>query len=101
MSTAATLEILNRAARPTIEEVGQVKPETKRSKTKRAALIPEVGTVLKKKTRGGLSAKCTVEKDGFRYRGKLFPTLTAAAMAAAPALKLKSKQNGFVFWGLA
>jgi len=42
-----------------------------------------------------------VEADGIRYAGKLYKSLSAAAMAAAKELGLTNRtQNGFVFWGL-
>lgn len=64
--------------------------------------VPPPGTVLQKRDRQGeVRCECTVETDGIRYRDTLFPSLSAAAMAAARDLGLASKtQNGFAFWGL-
>jgi len=64
--------------------------------------VPPPGTVLQKRDRqGAVRCECTVETDGVRYRDALFPSLSAAAMAAARDLGLGSKtQNGFAFWGL-
>ena len=61
------------------------------------------GTVLKKLDRAGaVRCECTVEPDGFRYEGKLYPSISAAAAAAAKTLGLNGRSfNGFVFWGLA
>jgi hypothetical protein len=64
--------------------------------------VPAPGTLLQKRDRhGAVRCECTVEADGIRYAGKVFKSLSAAAMAAAKDLGLTNKtQNGFVFWGL-
>jgi hypothetical protein len=64
--------------------------------------VPAHGTLLQKRDRhGAVRCECTVETDGIRYAGKVFKSLSAAAMAAAKDLGLTNKtQNGFVFWGL-
>jgi hypothetical protein len=64
--------------------------------------LPAPGTLLRKRDRhGAVRCECTVEKDGVRYAGKVYKSLSAAAMAAAKDLGLTNKtQNGFVFWGL-
>ncbi len=64
--------------------------------------LPAPGTLLQKRDRhGAVRCECTVEKDGVRYAGKIYKSLSAAAMAAAKDLGLTNKtQNGFVFWGL-
>ena len=42
-----------------------------------------------------------MEDGGIRYRGKMYSSLSAAAVAAAKDLGLASKAlNGNVFWGL-
>jgi hypothetical protein len=42
-----------------------------------------------------------VEVEGIRYGGKLYKSLSSAAMAAAKDLALShSAANGFTFWGL-
>jgi len=66
-----------------------------------AALTP--GTVLKKLDRtGAVRCECTVEADGFRFEGKLYSSISAAAVAAAKSLGLAGTSfNGYVFWGLA
>lgn len=66
------------------------------------ARLPAPGTLLQKRDRhGAVRCECTVEADGIRYAGKVFKSLSAAAMAAAKDLGLTNKtQNGFVFWGL-
>lgn len=66
------------------------------------ARLPAPGTLLQKRDRhGAVRCECTVETDGIRYAGKVFRSLSAAAMAAAKDLGLSNKtQNGFVFWGL-
>jgi hypothetical protein len=60
------------------------------------------GTLLQKRDRhGAVRCECTVEAGGVRYAGKIYKSLSAAAMAAAKDLGLTNKtQNGFVFWGL-
>ena len=64
--------------------------------------LPAPGTLLQKRDRhGAVRCACTVEADGIRYAGKVYKSLSAAAMAAAKDLGLTNKtQNGFVFWGL-
>lgn len=63
--------------------------------------LPEAGTVLRKLDRlGNLRCECTVVSDGVEYRGKVFKSLSAAAVAAASDLDIKGAQNGYVFWGL-
>jgi hypothetical protein len=64
--------------------------------------LPAPGTLLQKCDRhGAVRCECTVEADGIRYAGKIYKSLSAAAMAAAKELGLTNKtQNGFVFWGL-
>jgi hypothetical protein len=67
-----------------------------------ASRLPPVGTVIKKVDRhGAVRCQCTVVEDGVRYKGRVFPSISGAAMAAAQDLGLKNKtQNGFTFWGL-
>jgi hypothetical protein len=64
--------------------------------------LPAPGTVLQKKDRhGAVRCECTIEEGGIRYAGKVYRSLSSAAMAAAKDLGLTNKtQNGFVFWGL-
>lgn len=73
--------------------------------TKRAIKHPtlKVGTVIKKLDRDGkVRAACTVVKDGFKYAGKVYASISSAAMAAMKKLGLKSKAvNGYVWWGIA
>jgi hypothetical protein len=61
------------------------------------------GTVLQRRDRhGNVRCECTVEQGGIRYAGKLYKSLSAAAIAATKDLGLKSKtQNGHTFWGVA
>ena len=67
-----------------------------------ASRLPPEGTVIKKVDRhGAVRCQCTVVEDGIRYKGRVFRSLSGAAMAAATDLGLKNKtQNGFTFWGL-
>lgn len=50
---------------------------------------------------GAVRCKCTVEGDGIWHEGKVYKSLSAAAMAAANDLGIGgATQNGFTFWGL-
>jgi hypothetical protein len=64
--------------------------------------LPAVGTTIEKRDRhGAVRGTCTVEEGGLRYDGKVYASLSGAAMAAAKDLGLRNKtQNGFIFWGL-
>src|SRR5262249_7360062 len=64
--------------------------------------MPAPGTLLQKRDRhGAVRCECTVEADGIRYAGKLYRSLSSAALAAAKDLGLTNKtQNGFIFWGI-
>jgi hypothetical protein len=64
--------------------------------------LPAVGSTIEKRDRhGAIRCKCTVEEGGVRYSGKMYTSLSGAAMAAARDLGLKNTtQNGFIFWGL-
>ena len=64
--------------------------------------LPVPGTALQKRDRhGAVRCECTVEDGGIRYAGKVYRSLSSAAMAAAKDLGLTNKtQNGFTFWGL-
>lgn len=64
--------------------------------------LPAPGTVLQKRDRhGAVRCECNIEEGGVRYAGKMFRSLSSAAMAAAKDLGLNNKtQNGFTFWGL-
>ena len=67
-----------------------------------ASRLPPEGTVIKKVDRhGAVRCQCTVVEGGIRYKGRVFRSLSGAAMAAATDLGLKNKtQNGFAFWGI-
>ncbi|MDX2087879.1 MAG: hypothetical protein SFX73_08515 [Kofleriaceae bacterium] len=63
--------------------------------------LPPVGTSLvKRDRRGAARCECVVEDGGIRYSGVLYPSLSAAASAAAKDLGLKMQVNGFTFWGI-
>ena len=64
--------------------------------------LPAQGTTIEKHDRhGAVRCKCTVEEGGVRYAGRVYTSLSGAAMAAAKDLDLKNKtQNGYIFWGL-
>ena len=79
-------------------------PEEKAAKTLAPdPRLPALGTTIEKRDRkGGVRCKCTVEEGGIRYSGRVYTSLSGAAMAAAKDLDLKNKtQNGYIFWGLA
>jgi len=78
-----------------------VQPKAPREQA-RDPRLPEAGTVLTKRDRhGNVRCEATVEAEGVRYNGKLYRSLSAAAMAAAKDLGLRGKtQNGFSFFGL-
>ena len=64
--------------------------------------LPAPGTTLQKRDRhGAVRCECTIEEGGIRYAGKVYRSLSSAAMAAAKDLGLNNKtQNGFTFWSL-
>ncbi len=86
-------------AQETASKAAPVAPAAPRTPDPR---LPAPGTLLQKLDRhGAVRCECTVEADGIRYAGKLYKSLSAAAMAAAKELGLTNRtQNGFVFWGL-
>ena len=88
-----------KTAKSTCTEAATTAAATAPSAT--AMLAP--GTVLKKLDRAGaVRCECTVDAEGFRYDGKLYPSISSAAAAAATALGLSGASfNGYVFWGLA
>lgn len=61
--------------------------------------LPALGARLVR-TAGKKRCECVVEEKGFRYGGRLYPSLSAAAAAAASNLGLNPSQNGFLFWGV-
>ena len=64
--------------------------------------LPPPGTVIQKHARdGSVRCECTVEAEGIRYKGALYKSLSAAAMAAAKDLGIGGRtQNGYTFFGL-
>ena len=82
----------------------EVQPSSKKTQPhERDPRLPPPGTVLQRRDRhGNVRCECTVEQDGIRYAGKLYKSLSAAAIAATKDMGLKSKtQNGHTFWGVA
>jgi hypothetical protein len=72
-----------------------------KSKKTRFHYLPKVGTVIEKRDRNGkLRARCTVLEGGkIRYGGKVYESLSGAAVAACEKLGLTTKTiNGWVFW---
>lgn len=96
--TAPTTTETPQAAEPAPADVtGPAQPR------ERDPRLPPVGTVIEKHDRGGAPrCKCTVEEGGgIRYAGKLYRSLSAAALAAARDLGIEGKSfNGYVWWGL-
>src|SRR3989442_3586391 len=51
--------------------------------------------------KGKTRCECTVEAEGYRYKGTVFGSLSGAAAAAAKDVGLSGTSfNGYVFWGL-
>jgi hypothetical protein len=72
-------------------------------KTTGDSRIPPAGTVLRKVDRSGNPrCECVVVADGrIDYKGTVYRSLSAAAVAAARDLGLSSTSaNGFAFWGV-
>lgn len=66
-------------------------------------VLPPVGTVVVKSDRHGKErVRCVVAEGGqIEYAGKMYTSLTGAAMVAQRDLGLTSKTvNGWLFWGL-
>lgn len=65
-------------------------------------LLPAVGTVIQKLDRNGkVRCECVVAKNGIRYAGNLYRSLSGAAAGAAKDLGLSGDSfNGYLFWGL-
>lgn len=63
---------------------------------------PPVGTLLQKRDRRGqLRCEAVVVAEGIRFRGTVYSSLSAAALAAARALGLTTRSiNGWAWWGL-
>jgi len=59
--------------------------------------LPLPGTRLVR-TAGGRTCECVVEREGVRYAGRLYRSLSGAAAAAARDQGLSPSQNGFAFW---
>jgi len=60
--------------------------------------LPAPGTLLQKRDRhGAVRCECTVEEGGIRYAGKVYRSLSAAAMAAVKDLGLNNKTQNL--WG--
>ena len=70
------------------------KPKSSAPKAEPPALVP--GTVLRKLDRKGKPrCECTVEAEGYRYKGTVYTSLSGAAAAAAKDLSLSGKSfNG-------
>lgn len=78
------------------EELG-VEPASRRHR--HATLEP--GTKLEHRQNGRVVATCAVLSDGFRYRRRVYSSISAAANAAAAHLGQRSRSlNGWVFWGV-
>lgn len=100
------------------KQAGTAKPRTSTKATRAAAgetataaaphervrdpRLPPPGTIIEKRDRhGAVRCKCTVEADGVRYGGKLYRSISAAALAAARDLGQQNRTfNGFTWWGL-
>ena len=94
---------LHRAAEQTKRPAPAKARPAKAAPSATEARLPQVGTTLKKTDRAGkVRCECTIEKDGVHSDGKLYSSLSGAAVAAAKDLGLSGNSfNGYVFWGLA
>src|SRR5690349_20462937 len=97
-STKKTKRALSETANPAIAASDAPEGAAEES----ASRLPPVGTVIKKLDRHGrVRCQCTIAEDGIRYKGRVFGSLSGAAMAAAQDLGLENKtQNGFRCWSL-
>ncbi len=104
-------EINELEARADAKAAPKGKGEAKKARAKSAApkpapasdpRMPPAGTVLEKRDRhGAVRCECTVEADGIHYKGALYKSLSAAAVAAAKDLGLGGTAlNGWAFWGI-
>lgn len=91
----------SKSKKPVKSTVAAAAPPAPAPSSAPATLTP--GTVLEKlDCTGAVRCECTVEADGFRFDGKLYGSISAAAVAAAKSLGLAGTSfNGYVFWGLA
>lgn len=91
----------DRTLPPTRLNLQQPVPTTPSAASERRT--PPVGTHLQKRDRRGqLRCEAVVVTEGVRFRGTVYPSLSAAAVAAARALGLASRSiNGWAWWGLA
>jgi hypothetical protein len=98
-SPAPAPELPGTAETATPAKVATATPVAPRSPDPR---LPAPGTPLQKRDRhGAVRCECTVVADGIRYAGKVYKSLSAAAMAAAKDLGLTNRtQNGYLWWGL-
>jgi len=69
---------------------------------KNAERLPPVGTVIVKRDRHGAErCRCEVTDEGILYVGKLYTSISAAALVAQRDLGLTSPTvNGYLFWQL-
>ncbi len=64
--------------------------------------LPPVGTVIQKRDRKGeLRSECKVVEGGIEYKGTIYKSLSAAALAASKDLGLGATTlDGWAWWGL-
>jgi hypothetical protein len=77
-------------------------PEESKAPKPRDARLPEVGAVIQKRDRKGeLRSECKVIEGGIEYKGTIYKSLSAAALAASKDLGLgASTLDGWSWWGL-
>lgn len=76
---------------------------SKETKTReRDPRLPPPGTVIRKLDRqGNARCECVVEDEGIRYNGRLYRSLSAAALVATKDLGTPMRSvNGFAWWGI-
>ena len=71
---------------------GQTKPDDR---------LPPIGTTITKYSHGAPVATCKVVDGGILYAGKVYASISGAALAASRALGLAATSaNGYIWWGL-
>lgn len=97
-----TAPVLAQPASPMTAVAQSAQPQAATTDSRAEPRMPPEGTVLVKKDRaGGVRCQATVVRDGVAYAGKVYKSLSAAALAASADLGLATTAcNGRLFWGL-
>jgi hypothetical protein len=80
----------------------EIAPPTPSPATTKEPRLPPVGTVLRKVDRNGTTrSEAAVVEGGILYKGTVYRSLSAAAIAAARDQGKQSRtMNGWAYWGL-